>query len=110
MVGPGYVPGPLFVLPLDTSNHGRVYHNSKEVVQVAKLTQYTNPISGKKGDILNVKQTGAMVLGGIVLLIVWGLAQRGLALIRAFAPSPVKGYLGQAAPTAPAPKGPTIYT
>lgn len=87
---------------------------------MAKLTDYENPISGERGSITNVGHIGSMVLGGVVLLAVWGLAQSVWNSVRRVLPGPAQAaFSGSgvmpaatkptvAAASAPASSGPSV--
>ena len=69
-------------------------------VYFVKLTQFQNPVTGQRGNILNLGNLWSLALGGVVLFMVWGLASNLFGVFRGFMPQPLRGM------TAPVPIGP----
>lgn len=59
------------------------------------LTQYENPVSGEKGNLLNLRDWWGMILGAGVLVVVWRLGNRLVDAVTRYVP--FGGVMGAAA-------------
>lgn len=62
---------------------------------MAKLGDFTNPLSGSKGNVFNIGQMGSMIIGVVAMLAAFGIGTFLFNSAKRLAPGPLGGMLGQ---------------